>query len=32
MTRRTVSWLVLQVAAIVAGIWFGVWVFRSAVG
>jgi hypothetical protein len=32
MTRRTVSWLVLQVAAIVAGIGFGVWVFRSAVG
>lgn len=32
MTSRTVSWLLLQAAGIVTGIWFGVWVFRSAVG
>lgn len=32
MTGRTMSWLLLQAGAIVAGIWFGVWVFRATVG
>lgn len=32
MTRRAVAWLVLQAVAIAVGIWFGVWVVRTAVG
>jgi hypothetical protein len=27
MSRTT--WIALQVAVVVAGIWFGVWVFRA---